>query len=98
MERRWHLRHEVDQPAAIITNGENRPQPAVIKNYSMSGLFLETPVPLIRHQFLVISIPHNGGSTFLRGMVIHTPGLGGGVDVENRFWPRLLGWKESHSA
>lgn len=98
MESRWHPRFEVDQPATIMTNGANRPRPAVIKNYSMGGLFLETPIDLARHQFLLINIPHNGGSTLLRGMVIHTPGTGVGVEVENRFWPRLLGWKESHCA
>ena len=49
MESRWHPRFEVDQPATIMTKSANRPRPAVIKNYSMGGLFLETPVDLARH-------------------------------------------------
>ncbi len=97
MEQRWHCRYEVNQPARIIANGDPEPQPCLIKNYSMSGLFLETRVPLDRHHFLVIGIPHDGGSTFLRGMVIHNPGGGAGVEIANRFWPRLLGWKEDHT-
>lgn len=97
MQRRWHFRYEVNQPAKIIANGDTEPQPCLIKNYSMSGLFLETLARPNRHHFLVIDIPHQGGSIFLRGMVIHNPGGGIGVEIEDRFWPRLVDWKEEHS-
>lgn len=93
MERRWHARSEIDVFATLYVKSRPKMMPCRIRNFSVNGLFVETPHPVKPDQFVEVRVnPQDMPEQVIKGMVVHRRDSGVGIETESQSWVQSLGW------
>ena len=92
VDLRRHQRTPIDLAVEFLVQGSDRRYPAVAKDVSIGGMFVETPVPLPFATQLAILLPHPSGKPLVLPAVVRwTQAAGMGVQFG------LLGARETHA-